>query len=68
MDDAVNPFDDETLSFLVLRGPEGALSLWPGFKPVPPGWHTAHGPADRADCLAFVARSWPGPAVARAQV
>lgn len=53
-----NPFDDQDGSFTVLSNAEGQHSLWPAFAEVPGGWTRAHGPADRAACLAHVRRHW----------
>ena len=64
MDEAANPFDDDRLSFLVLRAESGDLSLWPEFKSVPSGWRVVFGPATRAESLAHVAETWAGPALA----
>ncbi|WP_282688981.1 MULTISPECIES: MbtH family NRPS accessory protein [unclassified Streptomyces] len=32
----------------------GQHSLWPAGTDVPHGWAPAHGPSDRASCLAYV--------------
>ncbi len=53
-----NPFDDETGSFLVLRNPEGAHSLWPGFLAVPRGWDVLGEPAGREACLERIEALW----------
>lgn len=53
-----NPFDDEDGVFLVLVNDENQHSLWPEFAAVPDGWRTVHGPAGRADSLAYVERNW----------
>ena len=53
-----NPFDDENGTFLVLRNSEGQHSLWPQPIDVPAGWSVACGPATRADCVAYVDRTW----------
>ncbi|MER5935697.1 MbtH family protein [Streptomyces sp. NPDC001928] len=53
-----NPFDDDSGVFRVLVNDEGQHSLWPDFAPVPDGWSTVHGPADRAACLDYVERHW----------
>ncbi|MEU9822366.1 MbtH family protein [Pseudonocardia alni] len=53
-----NPFDDETGTFYALVNDEGQYSLWPAFAAVPAGWQVAHGPADRAACLAHVEQHW----------
>ncbi|MFY1638091.1 MbtH family protein [Solwaraspora sp. WMMB335] len=53
-----NPFDDENGVFLVLVNDENQHSLWPEFAAVPDGWRTVHGPASRADSLAYVETNW----------
>ncbi len=53
-----NPFDDEAGTFLVLVNTEGQHSLWPVFAPVPDGWETTFGPADRAGCLEHIEQNW----------
>lgn len=55
---SVNPFDDETGTFHALVNDEGQYSLWPTFTAVPAGWQVAHGPADRASCLAHIEQNW----------
>ncbi|RKT19426.1 MbtH protein [Streptomyces sp. 1114.5] len=53
-----NPFDVEDAEFLVLVDAQGRHSLWPAALPVPAGWTTAHGPADRAASLTYVNVHW----------
>ncbi|GAA3084009.1 MbtH family protein [Streptosporangium carneum] len=53
-----NPFEDADASYLVLVNAEGQHSLWPAFADVPGGWESVHGPASRADCLAYVEENW----------
>ncbi|MCX4816558.1 MbtH family protein [Streptomyces sp. NBC_01239] len=53
-----NPFENEDGTYLVLVNDEGQHSLWPEFAPVPAGWATAHGPAPRSECLAYVEQNW----------
>ena len=54
----MNPFDDETGEFLVLRNDEGQHSLWPSFAPVPAGWESVYGVAARAACVAYINENW----------
>ena len=49
-----NPFDDEAGEFVALVNEEKQYSLWPTFAPVPDGWTVVHGPAGRADVLAYI--------------
>jgi uncharacterized protein YbdZ (MbtH family) len=53
-----NPFDDDTLTFLVLVNDEGQHSLWPEHFHVPDGWNTVFGPAARASCVDYVEQHW----------
>lgn len=53
-----NPFDDKDASFQVLVNDEGQHSLWPAFIAVPPGWHVALAPTDRAACGAYIEAHW----------
>lgn len=53
-----NPFDDPNGVFLVLANDEDQHSLWPEFAPVPAGWQTLFGPAERQACLAYVSEHW----------
>lgn len=64
-DRPVNPFDDDRHSFVALINAAGQYSLWPTFRPPPPGWQVVHGPTARADCLAYVERAWTTLSVSR---
>ncbi|SAK44374.1 balhimycin biosynthetic protein MbtH [Caballeronia pedi] len=54
----MNPFDDETGEFLVLRNDEGQHSLWPSFAAVPAGWSSVYGVATRQSCIAYINENW----------
>lgn len=54
----VNPFDDDSQSFLVLVNARGDFSLWPTFATEPMGWLRAHGPGSRDECLGWVDQHW----------
>jgi uncharacterized protein YbdZ (MbtH family) len=54
----MNPFEDETGSFLVLANDEEQHSLWPEQIDVPAGWRTVFGPATRQACVDYVEREW----------
>jgi MbtH protein len=54
----MNPFDDESGTFLVLVNDEGQHSLWPTFAAVPAGWATAAPAGTRAQALEFVEQNW----------
>jgi MbtH protein len=53
-----NPFDEEPGSFLVIINAEQQQSLWPDFIPIPEGWHSIHGPADRHSSTRFIDARW----------
>ncbi|MFE3716995.1 MbtH family protein [Streptomyces cyaneofuscatus] len=53
-----NPFDDEDGTFLVVVNDENQHSLWPDWRAVPAGWHTAFGPGSRPECMAHIERRW----------
>ncbi|WP_434627476.1 MbtH family protein [Chromobacterium sp. CV08] len=53
-----NPFDDESLSFLVLVNSQEQHSLWPSQLSVPSGWRTVFGPDGRAACVDYLDRQW----------
>lgn len=55
------PVDDITIDgevFRVLVNDEEQHSLWPAGKEIPAGWRSVHGPAGKADCLAYVEEHW----------
>ncbi len=54
----LNPFDNENLSFFVLKNHQGEFSLWPEFHPVPAGWDIQHGADSRASCIQYVEKHW----------
>jgi len=53
-----NPFDDESLSFLVLRNDEDQHCIWPVFAGVPDGWTVVMESAPRDEALVFVEENW----------
>lgn len=53
-----NPFDDDSLDFLVLVNAQRQYSLWPAFAAVPAGWDIVRGPEPRAACVAFIEAHW----------
>ncbi|MDB1086997.1 MbtH family protein [Streptomyces sp. ACA25] len=55
---STNPFDDEDGRFCVVVNGEEQHSLWPAFAEVPAGWRVVFGEAPKAECLAYVERSW----------
>lgn len=57
-DNYTNPFDNETLTFVVLKNQNEQFSLWPTFAEEPGGWQRMYGPAERLNCLEFIDRNW----------
>lgn len=55
----MNPFDDDSGTFLVLTNAAGQHSLWPTFAAVPDGWTPVYGPTDRHDALVWTDEHWP---------
>jgi MbtH protein len=55
---ANNPFEDETLNYLVLVNDEEQYSLWPGFRAIPPGWIAVGPKRSRTECLTFINDTW----------
>ncbi|AUH50688.1 MbtH family protein [Chromobacterium sp. ATCC 53434] len=53
-----NPFDNKEGVFFSLINDEGQYSLWPEFAPIPDGWQTSFGPADRQTCLDHIEQNW----------
>jgi MbtH protein len=53
-----NPFENESLVFLVLVNNENQHSLWPDFIAVPQGWSKAFGPGSRQLCLDYINDNW----------
>lgn len=57
-DDVINPFDDDSQEFLVLKNAQAQHSLWPLFAAVPAGWEVAAGPLPRAACVDYLNATW----------
>ncbi|MEB4210370.1 MbtH family protein [Mycobacterium sp. 94-17] len=55
---SINPFDDDSGSFLVLINDEQQHSLWPAFADVPDGWRVVHGETGRTACLDYIEQNW----------
>ncbi|WP_221797922.1 MbtH family protein [Oceanobacter mangrovi] len=54
----VNPFDDVSLPFTVLRNHQQQYSLWPQFAAQPAGWSLCFGPASQQQCIEWVEQHW----------
>jgi MbtH protein len=57
-DHYLNPFDDDTQTFIVLSNTWQQYSLWPLFVPCPPGWQKCYGPNQREQCLHYIEQHW----------
>jgi MbtH protein len=53
-----NPFENESVTYLVLINDEAQYSLWPSFLDVPSGWRIAHPADSRQACLDYVNQHW----------
>ena len=56
--EAVNPFDNDSLEFVILVNALQQHSLWPLFKTIPQGWKQLFGPSSRENCLEYVETNW----------
>lgn len=54
----VNPFEDESVEYVVLENHEGQYSLWPAFRELPKGWMAVGRAGRRRDCLDWIALHW----------
>jgi len=54
----INPFDNENLSFFVLRNVKGEFSLWPEFHALASGWDVQLGLASRAESIGYFEQHW----------
>jgi MbtH protein len=50
-------FDDER-DFRVVRNGEEQYSIWPAGRDLPAGWSQAGPTGSKAECLAWIDRSW----------
>lgn len=51
-------FDRDDASYKVLVNHEEQYSLWPAYKALPAGWRDTGQEGAKADCLAWVERTW----------
>lgn len=58
MTTSINPFDDDTYQFYVLRNQLGQYSLWPEFAALPMAWQVVFGLQSRQACLDYVNTHW----------
>lgn len=54
----MNPFDDDSLQFVVVANDEGQHALWPEPFAVGAGWEVRHGPTSRSACLDYLRNTW----------
>ncbi|WP_445116227.1 MbtH family NRPS accessory protein [Acinetobacter sp. WZC-1] len=57
-DNYINPFDNDTLSFQVLKNSKGESSIWPVMNPVPSDRDVQFEPDTRASCITHVEKHW----------
>jgi uncharacterized protein YbdZ (MbtH family) len=55
----MNPFDDDSLDFYVLRNDDAEHCLWPRFARVPSGWTIMAGPVPRDAALGCLSAGHP---------
>ncbi|KOU21920.1 antibiotic synthesis protein MbtH [Streptomyces sp. WM6372] len=51
-------FDDEEREFCVVRNSELQYSIWPAGRDLPAGWSEVGTRGRKAECLAYLDRSW----------
>ncbi len=51
-------FDDEGREFCVVRNGEEQYSIWPTGRELPAGWVEAGTRGPKAECLAYLDRTW----------
>lgn len=49
--------DDQTI-YAVVVNHEEQYSIWPEYKPLPPGWRTVGKSGPKAECLAHIKEVW----------
>jgi MbtH protein len=53
-----NPFEDETVDYLVLINHENQHSLWPAWRENPAGWSAVGPKGKRKECLDWIETNW----------
>ena len=51
-------FDREDTIFRVVFNHEEQFSIWPDYKPIPPGWHENGVKGNKEVCLAWIEANW----------
>ena len=49
--------NDDAL-YTVVVNEQGQYSIWPAERPLPAGWRAEGEPTAKADCLAYIERTW----------
>ncbi len=50
--------DNPETEFLVVINDQEQYSIWPAYRPVPPGWYTVGVNGDKAHCLEHINNVW----------
>jgi len=53
-----NPFEDDSVDYLVLINHENQHSLWPAWREIPLGWSAIGPKGKRQECLAWIETHW----------
>jgi MbtH protein len=51
-------FDTDAREFRVVRNSEEQYSIWTTDRELPPGWFEVGSRGSKAECLAYIERSW----------
>ena len=50
--------DEYVEMYYVVKNHEEQYSIWPDYKPIPAGWEAEKEPEPKADCLAYIEKTW----------
>jgi uncharacterized protein YbdZ (MbtH family) len=53
-----NPFENESIDYLVLVNHDEAYSIWPAFRELPEGWTVVGPKGERQPCLDWIESNW----------
>lgn len=53
-----NPFENDTIEYLVVVNDERQYSIWPSYRELPAGWSATGPRASREECLAWIESNW----------
>lgn len=48
----------DDIDYAVVANDEDQFSIWPSWRPLPPGWRTAGPSGPKHECLEFIERMW----------